>query len=258
MSAPEPTISKPQLPNLMPVFSTGQPLTASAVARTIDHALLKPEMTPKEVEEGCRVAAEFGAISVCAKPGDIARCLSVLAGTETEVGTVIGFPHGGTDPATKVAEAAEALAAGATELDMVLNIGWLKGGLHKEVEADIRGVVEAAADAKALVKVIFENALLTREEIVTACRLTEEAGADYVKTSTGFAAWGSKVEDLVLMRGLVKATTGVKAAGGLRTLADVLAALAAGANRVGASATAAIVKEARGLEAEHRLVVPGG
>jgi deoxyribose-phosphate aldolase len=168
------------------------------------------------------------------------------------VGTVIGFPHGSHTTATKVFEAREAMADGATELDMVINIGWLRSGEKALVEADIRAVVEAAT-GHALVKVILENAYLSKEQIVTGCRLTEAAGADYVKTSTGFAATGATIEDLILMRSSVSERVKVKAAGGVRTLDQLLEVMSVGASRSGATRTAEMLDDYRDRRAALHL-----
>ena len=210
-------------------------------AGTIDHSLLKPELTPDDVKAGCEVAAAYKVASVCARPCDVKLCVELLAGTDVAVGTVIGFPHGSHTTATKVFEARDARANGAVELDMVLNIGWLRGGLIDQVRDDVAAVV-AAADG-AIVKVILENAYLTDEQIVAACHAVEEAGADYVKTSTGFAPSGATLEDLRLMRASTSERMKVKAAGGVRTLDALADVIDAGVARCGATATAAILED---------------
>jgi deoxyribose-phosphate aldolase len=220
-------------------------LTVAQVAAMIDHSLLRPELTLDDITLGCEIASEHEVKSVCCKPADVVHAGRVLAGTSVLVGTVVGFPHGSGTVDTKIFEAREALANGARELDMVINIGRLRGGDHKYVEADIRAVVEVAAAESALVKVIFENAYLTDEEKVGACRLTEDAGADFVKTSTGFAATGATMEDLILMRGSVGPAMQVKAAGGVRTLDTLLAMVAIGVSRFGATATVAMLADAK-------------
>jgi deoxyribose-phosphate aldolase len=175
-------------------------LTVAQVAAMIDHSLLRPELTLDDVTLGCEIAAAHEVASVCCKPADVVHASRALAGTPVLVGTVVGFPHGSSTTETKVFEARGALNDGARELDMVINIGRLRGGEHAYVAADIRAVVEVAGTTGALVKVIFENAYLTDDEKVRACHLTEEAGADLIKTSTGFAASGATMEDLALMR----------------------------------------------------------
>lgn len=222
------------------------------VAQTIDHSLLRPELTTSEVVAGCELAARYRVASVCARPADVTRCAAILKGSGVAVGTVIGFPHGSHTTATKVFEAREAMADGATELDMVINIGWLRSGEKALVEADIRAVVEAAT-GHALVKVILENAYLSKEQIVTGCRLTEAAGADYVKTSTGFAATGATIEDLILMRSSVSERVKVKAAGGVRTLDQLLEVMSVGASRSGATRTAEMLDDYRDRRAALHL-----
>lgn len=211
------------------------------VAGQIDHAILKPELTRAQVDADLDLAAAHRIFSVCVRPSDIGHAVERLSGTGVAVGTVIGFPHGTTSTAAKVAEARQALADGAVELDMVLNIGWLRSGLLDEVEADIRAVVEAADDH--LVKVIFETAYLSDEEIVAACRASEAAGADFVKTSTGFAGGGATIPHLRLMLDTVGGRLQVKASGGVRGLDTLLEMRSMGVTRFGTSATAAILDD---------------
>ncbi len=224
-------------------------LTERDIARTIDHSLLRPELDDAFVEDGCRLAAEYDVASVCVRPADVARAKALLAGTDVAVGTVIGFPHGNHLTETKVFEARRALADGATELDMVIQIGALKSGRDADVGADIAAVVEVAHAGGAIVKVIFENAYLTDDEKVRACRLAEAAGADFVKTSTGFAPGGATHEDLALMRRSVSPHVGVKAAGGVRTLDALVAVMALGVTRCGATATKTILDDFRARRA---------
>jgi deoxyribose-phosphate aldolase len=219
-------------------------VTYEQVAKTIDHSLLRPELTLGEIRDGCALAARYQVASVCVRPADVAFAAELLAGTEVEVGTVIGFPHGSHVTATKVFEAERALADGATELDMVINIGWLRSGHDGDVEADVRAVVDAAR-GRAIVKVILENAYLTKDEIVRGCQLTERAGADYVKTSTGFAPGGATLDDLRLMRATVSPRVKVKAAGGVRSLDALLEVMSVGADRCGATRTAEMLDEYR-------------
>jgi deoxyribose-phosphate aldolase len=186
---------------------------------------------------------------VCCRPADVPRAVDLLAGTGVAVGTVIGFPHGGTTTEVKVFEAQQALRSGATELDMVINIGALRSGRDAYVKEDIAAVVAVAHAARAIVKVIFENAYLDDDQKVRACKLSEAAGADFVKTSTGFAATGATHEDLALMRRSVSPHIGVKAAGGVRTLDGLLAVMKLGVTRVGATQTAAILDEFRSRKA---------
>ena len=228
---------------------TVETLTEREIAKAIDHSLLRPELDDAFVEDGCRLAARYDVASVCVRPADIRRAAAILEGTDVKVGTTVGFPHGNHATAIKVAEARQALADGATELDMVLGIGALKSGRDADVQADIAAVVEVAHAAGAIVKVIFENAYLTDDEKIRACRLTEAAGGDFVKTSTGFAPSGATHEDLRLMRANTSPPTQVKAAGGVRTLDALLEVMALGTTRIGATATAAIIDEFRARKA---------
>jgi len=224
-------------------------VTEQQLAKAIDHSLLRPELDDDFIADGCRLAAEYDVASVCVRPTDVARAAELLAGTDVAVGTVVGFPHGSSTTATKVAEAREALAAGATELDMVIDIGALKSGRDARVATDIGAVVEVAHAAGAIVKVILENAFLTDDEKVRGCRAAESAGTDFVKTSTGFAPGGATHEDLALMRRTVSNHVQVKAAGGVRTLDDLLAVMALGVTRIGATQTKPILDEYRSRRA---------
>jgi deoxyribose-phosphate aldolase len=215
------------------------------IAKTIDHSLLRPELDDDFVEDGCRLAARYDVASVCVKPVDVTRAAAILAGTDVKVGTVIGFPHGSSVTATKVFESRRALADGAVELDMVIDIGALRSGRDADVQADIAAVVDVAHAADAIVKVIFENAYLTDDEKVRACVVSEAAGADFVKTSTGFAPSGATHDDLKLMRRTVSPRVQVKAAGGVRTLDALLAVMDLGVTRCGATATATILDDFR-------------
>lgn len=228
-----------------PVSLTIDDVTYEQLAGTIDHSLLKPMLTMEEIAAGCRLAAEYEVVSVCVRPADVAFAARELEGTAVAVGTVVSFPHGDSASAIKAAEAERAVADGASELDMVLNIGWLRSGFYDDVEADIAAVVGVAAHTDAIVKVIFENAYLTDDEKVTACRLSEAAGADYVKTSTGYAPSGATIDDLRLMRANVGPSVKVKAAHGVRTLDALLAVIEAGADRCGATATATMLDDYR-------------
>jgi deoxyribose-phosphate aldolase len=211
------------------------------IAKTIDHSLLKPEMTRDEVRQGCEIAKKYDVASVCCKPSDVAFCADILKGTEVEVGTVVGFPHGSSATETKVFETKQAIADGATEIDMVLNIGALKSGLYDFVKSDIAAVVQAAGGK--MVKVILENAYLTDDEKVTACKLCEAAGAHYVKTSTGYAPSGATIADVKLMRASVSPHVKVKSAGGVRTLDALIEMLDAGVERSGATTTSVMLDE---------------
>jgi deoxyribose-phosphate aldolase len=224
-------------------------LTERDIAKTIDHSLLRPELDDAFVEDGCRLAAEYDVASVCVRPFDVRRAAAILTGTDVAVGTTIGFPHGSHLTETKAFEARRALADGARELDMVIQIGALKAGRDADVQADIAAIVAIAHIDGAIVKVIFENFYLTDDEKVRACRLSEAAGADFVKTSTGFAGGGATHEDLVLMRRSVSPRVHVKAAGGIRTLDGLLEVMALGVTRVGATQTKAIIDDFRARRA---------
>jgi deoxyribose-phosphate aldolase len=229
-------------------------LTERDIAKTIDHSLLRPELDDQFVEEGCRLAAEYDVASVCVRPAEVRRAKAILDGTDVAVGTVIGFPHGNHLTATKAFEARRALADGATELDMVIQIGALKSGRDADVQADIAAIVAVAHAAGAIVKVIFENAYLNDDEKVRACHLSEAAGADFVKTSTGFAPSGATHDDLRLMRASTSPHIGVKAAGGVRTLDALLEVMALGVTRIGATATKAIIDDFRARKAGEQPV----
>jgi deoxyribose-phosphate aldolase len=224
-------------------------LTYNDVAKTIDHSLLRPELDDQFITDGCKLAAEYHVASVCCRPADVKRAVELLKGTDVAVGTVIGFPHGGTTTEVKVFEAEQALRDGATELDMVINIGALRSGRDEYVKDEIAAIVTRAHAAGAIVKVILENAYLDDEQKVRACKLAEAAGADFVKTSTGFAPTGATHEDLALMRRTVSARVQVKAAGGVRTLDGLLAVMELGVTRIGATQTAAILDEFKSRKA---------
>ena len=215
--------------------------TLKQAAKTIDHSLLKPEMTRAEVQAGCEIAKKYDVASVCCKPADVPFCVELLKGTDVEVGTVVGFPHGSSATETKVFETKLAVSQGATEIDMVINIGWMKSGMYAEVQADIEAVVKAAAGK--CVKVILENAYLTKEEIAKGSQLVDAAGADYVKTSTGYAPTGATLEDIKIMKDNVSPRVKVKSAGGVRTLDVLLEYLDAGISRTGATTTAQMLDE---------------
>jgi deoxyribose-phosphate aldolase len=215
------------------------------VAAVIDHTLLRPDATPADIEVLCREAAEFGFASVCVNPAWVALAARRLAGTGVAVCSVVGFPFGATTADAKGYEARRALFDGAREIDMVINVGALKAGDWRGVQHDVEAVTTPCADCGAVSKVIIEAALLTDDEKVAACTLAKAAGADYVKTSTGFGPGGATVADVALMRRVVGAGMGVKAAGGVRDLEDLRAMVAAGASRIGASAGVKIVRQAR-------------
>ncbi len=217
-----------------------------SLAGMIDHTLLKPDATSDKIAQLCFEARKYHFASVCINPTHVKLCADLLRGSDVKVCTVIGFPLGATSTEVKVFETRNALENGATEIDMVLNIGALKAGENELVARDIRGVVEVAHAAKALVKVIIETALLTDEEKVIACLLAKEAGADYVKTSTGFSGGGATVHDIALMRKTVGPNIGVKASGGIHSHEEAEALVAAGATRIGASAGVKIIQEGAG------------
>ncbi|MEN6572200.1 MAG: deoxyribose-phosphate aldolase [Anaerolineaceae bacterium] len=208
----------------------------------IDHTLLKPDATQDKIAQLCFEARKYHFASVCVNPTHVKLCADLLAGSDVKVCTVIGFPLGATSPEVKVFETQTALKNGATEIDMVINIGALKSGDNELVARDIRGVVDTSHKAGALTKVIIETALLTDEEKVVASLLSKEAGADFVKTSTGFSGGGATVHDVELMRRTVGPTMGVKASGGIHNLEEAEAMVAAGATRIGASAGVKIMQ----------------
>jgi deoxyribose-phosphate aldolase len=228
---------------------TVETITVEKVAKAIDHSLLRPELTLDEVLAGCDLAAAYQVASVCCRPLDVTHCRDALEGSGVAVGTVVGFPHGSSTTAVKVAEAERALEDGAAELDMVLPIGWLRSKKDAYVQDDIAAVVAVAHPRGAIVKVILENAYLNDEEKVRGCQLTEQAGADFVKTSTGYAPSGSTMDDLRLMRASVSERVKVKAAGGIRTLGLLIEGLNAGMDRCGATATAAIIDDLKARQA---------
>ena len=214
----------------------------AALAGMIDHTLLKPDATQEQVAQLCFEARKYSFASVCVNPTWVELCAKLLEGSPVKVCTVIGFPLGATPPEVKAFETQVALNKGATEIDMVINIGALKARDLELVARDIRGVVQTAHPRGALVKVILETALLTDEEKNIACLLSKEAGADFVKTSTGFASGGATVHDVELMRKAVGPQMGVKASGGVRTYEDAASMIRAGATRIGASAGVKILQ----------------
>jgi deoxyribose-phosphate aldolase len=211
------------------------------LARMIDHTLLRPDATQKEIEKLCAEAKQYRFASVCINPSNVKLCAELLRDTDVKVCTVIGFPLGATSSAAKAFETDRAIKDGACEVDMVINVGMLKSGEYKYVEEDILSVVSAAHSFGVLTKVIIETGLLTDEEKVKACMLAKHAGADFVKTSTGFVKGGATVGDIALMRKVVGPELGVKASGGVRSQEDALALIASGADRIGASASVKIV-----------------
>ncbi len=228
----------------------GETATAHDWASLIDHTLLKPEASEADIRKLCEEAAQFGFASVCVNPAWVKKASGFLKGSGVPVCTVIGFPLGATLPDVKAFEARRAIFNGATEVDMVINIGALKSGDDCAVEDDIRAVVEAAHENHVLCKVIIETALLTDDEKVRACIASKNAGADFVKTSTGFAKGGATANDVALMRHTVGKALGVKASGGVKGIDDARAMFEAGATRIGASVGVKIAQEASGLKVD--------
>jgi deoxyribose-phosphate aldolase len=238
---------------VQPVLSAGADRLASTLgvaptdkrlAHMIDHTLLKPDATQDQIAQLCFEARKFGFASVCVNPAHVRLCAELLKGSGIPVCAVIGFPLGATPTDVKVFETQQAIREGASELDMVINVGAVKSRDYELVERDIASVARACHAGKAILKVIIEAALLTDEEKVIACQLAKVAGADFVKTSTGFGPGGATPEDVALMRRVVGPSMGVKAAGGIRTYADAQKMIAAGASRIGASASVRIIQEA--------------
>jgi deoxyribose-phosphate aldolase len=228
----------------------GETATARDWASLIDHTLLKPEASLADIRKLCDEAAQYGFASVCVNPAWVRQAAAFLKGTGVPVCTVIGFPLGATLPDVKAYETRRAIFNGAREVDMVINIGQLKSGDDCAVEEDIRAVVNAAHENHVLCKVIIETALLTDEEKVRACLAAKNAGADFVKTSTGFAKGGATANDVALMRRTVGSALGVKASGGVKGIEDARAMVEAGATRIGASVGVKIAREASGEKAE--------
>jgi deoxyribose-phosphate aldolase len=232
---------------LPPAPAAFQLPTGRQIAGWIDHTLLKPEATAAQIKVLCQEAMQFHFASVCINPAYVPLASGLLKDAPEVVCVVVGFPLGAVLPEYKVYETLACLNAGATEIDMVMNIGALKSEAYGLVFNDIQAVTQTAHNQGAITKVILETVLLTRFEKILACLISKAAGADFVKTSTGFGTGGATVEDVELMRCVVGSETGVKAAGGIRTYADALAMITAGANRLGASAGVKIVQEAQAL-----------
>jgi deoxyribose-phosphate aldolase len=224
-------------------------LTYEQVAKTIDHSLLRPELDLDFVRDGVELARRYGVASATVRPADVAFAVDLLEGSDVFVSTVVGFPHGSSSTEAKAFEAERAVELGAREIDMVLNIGRLRSGRAVEVRDDIAAVVAVAQAKGAIVKVIFENAYLDDAEKELACRLSEEAGAAFVKTSTGFAPSGATIGDLKLMRRCVGPHVQVKAAGGIRTLDALLEVMAVGVTRIGATATETMLEDFKARKA---------
>jgi deoxyribose-phosphate aldolase len=228
-------------------------MTARDIAAMLDHTVLRPDADAEALRKGCEVARKYTVACLCVQPCNIAYAAQALAGSSVKAGAAIGFPHGANRTDAKAFEAERAMDDGARELDMVLNIGRLKSGDYEYVEKDIRAVAEAAHRRGIILKVILENAYLTDAEKAEGCRIAERAGADFVKTSTGFAPTGATIEDLKLMRASCSDKVRLKASGGIRTLDAALACIAAGCSRVGTTSTEAIMEEAILREAEGTL-----
>jgi deoxyribose-phosphate aldolase len=220
-------------------------VTYDEIAGMIDHSLLKPFLTDREIAEGCRIAQEYRVASVCVRPSDVKRAAEILKGSPVRVGTVIGFPHGTTTTQAKVGEAKEAIANGALELDVVLNIGKLKSRDYDYVKTDLEAVTSVAHEQNALVKVIFENCYLDDDEKIAACKISSEVGVDFVKTSTGFGSGGAEDKDIMLMREHTSPSIKLKAAGGIRTLERAIEVRRLGCSRIGATATVGILERLR-------------
>jgi len=221
------------------------PYTYLEIAKMIDHSLLNPVLTDAELEAGCRLAREYDVASACVKPYYARRCVELLAGSAVAASTVIGFPHGGNLTAVKLAEARQALADGATELDMVVNIGKVLSEDWDFVRQDIQAVTEAAHEGGAIVKVIFENCYLQDAHKIRLCEMCAELGCDFVKTSTGYGSGGATLDDLKLMRKHSPQHVRIKAAGGIRTLDALLEVRWIGVSRSGATRTAEMLDECR-------------
>ncbi len=217
--------------------------TCDDIAQMIDHSLLRPELTEEDVRKGCEIAKKYKVATVCCRPSEVALVKKLLHGSGVKTTTVVGFPHGCNKTETKVFEAEQAINDGAVELDMVISIGRLLDGDYDYVKKDIQAVVEVAHRQKVAVKVIFENYYLTDEQKKAACLLSEEAGVDFVKTSTGFADGGATLEDLQLMRDNVSGKVQVKAAGGVRDLEMALKVRQIGCTRFGATRTETILEQ---------------
>ena len=250
--ATDPISAHNYLERVRPVVNAGADRIASTLGimptdgslpHMIDHTLLKPDATQDQIAQLCYEARKYGFASVCVNPTNVSLCTQLLKGSGVPVCTVVGFPLGATSTEVKVFEAQQAIRDGAIEVDMVINVGALKSRDYELVERDVASIARASHAGNAILKVIIEAALLTDEEKVVACQLVKVAGADFVKTSTGFGPGGATLEDVALMRRVVGPTMGVKAAGGIRTYEDAQKMIAAGASRIGASASVKIVQE---------------
>ena len=231
-------------------------ITAYDIAQMIDHSLLNPKFTRQEVEAGCRLAAQYECITVCVKPCDVKISYDALKGTKVITTTVVGFPHGSNLTEIKVLEARRAIEEGCGEIDLVMNIGRFLSGDYDLVYDDIASVCEVAHSNNVILKVILENAYLKAEQIKKACEICVAAHADFTKSSTGYASYGARINDLKIMRSNTLSSMQVKAAGGVRTLNDALAVRAVGVTRFGCTTTAQLMQDAREREARGTLIVP--
>lgn len=237
------------------IFHPGDPITVREIAGTIDHSLLRPDITSAELVEGCALAKEYRCVSVCVRPSDLPIVVRELVGSGVLITTVAAFPHGTATTQSKIFETVDAIEKGAVEVDVVMNYARFLSGEFDYVQDELTGIAAAAHERGALLKVIFENHYLTPDQIRHACRIAEAAGADFVKTSTGYAPSGSKIEDLKIMRASVSPHIMVKSAGGVKTLDQALAILATGAVRIGTRSTKAILEEAAEREKNGTLIV---
>lgn len=237
------------------IFHPGDPITVREIAGTIDHSLLRPDITTAELVEGCALAREYHCVSVCVRPSDLPIVVRELDGSGVLVTTVAAFPHGTATTQTKIFETVDAIEKGAVEVDVVMNYARFLSGEFGYVQDELTAVAAAAHERGALLKVIFENHYLTPEQIEHACHIAEAAGVDFVKTSTGYAPSGSKLEDLRIMRASVSPHIMVKSAGGVKTLDQALAILGTGTVRIGTRSTKAILEEAAEREKNGTLIV---
>ncbi|GEQ50138.1 deoxyribose-phosphate aldolase [Tetragenococcus koreensis] len=237
-------------------FKAGDKITIEELAYTLDHSLLNPSITVDQLKDGCKLARENDCVSVCVRPSDLPIVVEELAETDVLPTTVIGFPHGTATTESKVFETKDAIKKGAVEVDMVMNFARFLSGEYDYVEDEIKQVVDVSHESDVKVKVIFENHYLTTEQIKKACQIAEKAGADFVKTSTGYAPSGAKIEDLNTMRENVSDNVEVKAAGGVRDLDQALEVLGTGTVRIGTSGSKKILEDAKDRLKEGKLVIP--
>lgn len=219
-------------------------LTYKEIAKMIDHSLLRPNMNRKDIDDGCEIAKKYDVASVCVRGYDVTYCAKKLQGTDIPVGVVVSFPHGNSSIESKVLETERTIIDGAKEIDVVLAIGMLLSGEYDYVKKDIDAVLNVCIKNNVILKVIFENAYLSKDDIIKCCEICSELGVHYVKTSTGYAPSGAKIEDVKIMREYSKPEVKIKAAGGIKTLDDFMSFYEAGARRMGATSTSSIVEEA--------------